>query len=151
MPFKFIEEIAIADIAFEATAPTLDRLFEEAGMAASDIMVDPKTVKPALKKTLKLSANTVENLMYDFLSELIYLPIGRGWHGGKRHNGRPEDRQTRIKEDTKTLGQYRRKSYVRFFKRAYLSQGHKRFAFQQIFGKGQAGKGVDAVVRGNGR
>src|SRR3989338_949421 len=78
MPFKFIEEIAIADIAFEATAPTLDRLFEEAGMAASDIMVDPKTVKPALKKTLKLSANTVENLMYDFLSELIYLKDTKG-------------------------------------------------------------------------
>lgn len=78
MPFKFIEEIAIADIAFEVTAPTLDKLFEEAGMAASDIMVNPKTVKAKLKKTLKMSANTVENLLYDFLSELIYLKDTKG-------------------------------------------------------------------------
>ncbi len=73
MPFKFLEKIAIADIAFEVTAPTRDKLFEDAGMAASDIMVDPKTVRPTLKKVLKISADSLENLMYDFLSELIYL------------------------------------------------------------------------------
>ncbi len=78
MPFKFLEKIAIADIAFEVTAPTLDRLFEDAGMAASDIMVNPKTVKPKLKKTLEISADTLENLMYDFLSELIYLKDTKG-------------------------------------------------------------------------
>ena len=78
MPFKFLEKIAIADIAFEVTAPTLDKLFEEAGMAASDIMVNPKTVKLKLKKTLKMSADSLENLMYDFLSELIYLKDTKG-------------------------------------------------------------------------
>lgn len=79
MPFKFLEKIAIADIAFEVTAPTLDKLFEDAGMAASDIMVNPKTVKSKMKKTLKVSADSLENLMYDFLSELIYLKDTKGF------------------------------------------------------------------------
>ena len=75
---EFLEKIAIADIAFEVNAPTLDKLFEDAGMAASDIMVNPKTLKPKLKKTLKMSADTLENLMYDFLSELIFLKDTKG-------------------------------------------------------------------------
>jgi SHS2 domain-containing protein len=83
MPFKFIEDIAIADIAFEVTAPTLSRLFEDAGMAASDIMVDPKNIKPKMKKTIKLSADSLENLMYDFLSELVYLKDTKGMLFGK--------------------------------------------------------------------
>ncbi len=73
MPFKFLEKIAIADIAFEATAPTLDKLFEEAAKAASDIMVDPKTVKQKTKKQIDLTADNIQDLLYDFLSELIYI------------------------------------------------------------------------------
>ena len=79
MTFKFLEKIAIADIAFEVTAPTVNKLFEDAGMAASDIMVNPKTVKSKLKKTLRMSANSLENLMYDFLSELVYLKDTKGF------------------------------------------------------------------------
>ena len=78
MPFKFLEKIAIADIAFEATAPSVNKLFEEAARAASDIMVNSKTVKPKLKKTIKMSANSLQNLMYDFLSEFIYLKDTKG-------------------------------------------------------------------------
>ena len=79
MPFKFLEKIAIADIAFEVTASTLNGLFEESGMAASDIMVNMKTVKPKIKKTIKLSADSLENLMYDFLGELIFLKDTKGF------------------------------------------------------------------------
>ena len=63
MSFKFLPDIAIADIAFEVTAPTLNKLFEESAAAASDIMVNPKTVKLGMKKTIKLSADSLENLM----------------------------------------------------------------------------------------
>lgn len=73
MPFKYLEKIAIADIAFEVTAKTLDGLFHDAGMAASDIIVNQKSVKPKMKKTIKLKADSLEHLLYDFLSEIIYL------------------------------------------------------------------------------
>jgi len=73
MPFKFLEKIAIADIAFEATAKTRDGLFEQAGLAASDIIFNPKTVKQKVKKKIELKADSLEHLLYDFLSEIIYL------------------------------------------------------------------------------
>ena len=78
MSLKFLPDIAIADIAFEVTAPTLNKLFEESAAAASDIMVNPKTVKLGMKKTIKLSADSLENLLFDFLGELIYLKDTKG-------------------------------------------------------------------------
>ena len=73
MPFRFLEKIALADIAFEATAKTRDALFEQAAMAASDIIFNPKTVKPKIKKEIELKADSLEHLLYDFLSEIIYI------------------------------------------------------------------------------
>jgi SHS2 domain-containing protein len=73
MPFKFLEKIAIADIAFEVTAPTLNKLFEDAAMAASDIIVNPATIKQRTKKEITLKADTLEHLLYDFLSEIIFI------------------------------------------------------------------------------
>lgn len=75
MPHKFLENIAIADIAFEAKAKTLDKLFEECALAIIEQSVNPKTLsaKTKKKKTLKLKADSVEKLLHDFLSELIFL------------------------------------------------------------------------------
>jgi len=73
MPFKFLEKIAIADIAFEATAKTRDGLFEQAAMAASDIIANPEMIKQKIKKKIELKADSLEHLLYDFLSEIIYL------------------------------------------------------------------------------
>ncbi len=78
MSFKFLPDIAIADIAFEVTAPTLNKLFEEAAMACSDIMVDPKTVKAKVKKIIKLKADNLDNLLLDFLNELVFLKDTKG-------------------------------------------------------------------------
>ena len=79
MPFKFLEKIAIADIAFEVTAKTLNGLFEDAVRAASDIIVNPKTVKTKEKKTLDMKAESLEHLLYDLLSEIIYMKDTEGF------------------------------------------------------------------------
>src|SRR3989344_6374521 len=73
MSLKFLEKIAIADIAFEVTAKTRDGLFEQTGLAAADIIFNPKTVKQKVKKKIELKADSLEHLLYDFLSEIIYL------------------------------------------------------------------------------
>ncbi len=83
MTFKYLPDKAIADIAYEATSDTLDGLFEEAAMAATDIMVNQKTVKPKTKKTVKVKADSIENLLYDFLSELIFLKDTNGFLANK--------------------------------------------------------------------
>ena len=73
MPFKFIEDIAIADVAFEATGKNLKELFESAAKAAIESMADPKTVKSKIKKTFRKKAKDIDGLLFEFLEEIIYL------------------------------------------------------------------------------
>ena len=73
MGFKFLEDIAIADIAFEATGKDLDELFESSAEALESSMANIKKVKPKIKKEIIVSKETVEELLFDFLNELVYL------------------------------------------------------------------------------
>lgn len=71
MPFKIKEHTA--DAAFEARGKTLDELFRSAGLAITDITVDPETVEAKEKCTVTVENDDVEMLLYEFLEELIYL------------------------------------------------------------------------------
>src|SRR3989344_3742884 len=73
MPYKMLEDIAIADIAFEATGKTMEEVFESCAIAFSDISANVKKIQSKIKKEIKLSAGMIEDLLYNFLSELIYL------------------------------------------------------------------------------
>ena len=74
MPFKVKEDVAIADVAFEATGKSLNELFESCADAVVATMVkDVKTVAAKKKKTIKLSSNKVDQLLHDFMNELIFL------------------------------------------------------------------------------
>ena len=73
MPFRFLPDVAIADIAFEVTAPTIEDLFAEAGRALCEMQVDPKNIKPKVTKTIKLQNISIDKLFFDWLAELIYL------------------------------------------------------------------------------
>ncbi len=73
MPFKFIEDIAMADVAFEATGKNLNELFESAAKATIESLANPKTVKAKIKKTIKKKAKTIDALLFEFLEEIIYL------------------------------------------------------------------------------
>ena len=73
MPFKFIEDIAIADVAFEATGKNLSELFESAAKATIESMANPKTVKQKIKKTIKKKAKNIDNLLFEFLEEIIFI------------------------------------------------------------------------------
>ena len=71
--FKFLENVAIADIAFEAYGKTLAELFENSAYAFFDMTANPKTITPKIKKTIKLKNSDEKDLLYNFLSELIFL------------------------------------------------------------------------------
>lgn len=73
MPFKYKENVAIADVAFEATGKTLNELFEACALAATDVMVDPKTVSADAKKDIIMESEKLDNLLFDFLAEIIFL------------------------------------------------------------------------------
>jgi SHS2 domain-containing protein len=73
MPFKINEEIAIADVAIEVWAETIEGLFQDSGLAVSEVMVDTKTVEKKIELDISLNSTSVEMLLYDFLSEIVYL------------------------------------------------------------------------------
>ena len=71
MTFRFLPDVALADIAFEAESDTLDGLFATCAKAITDIMVDPKTLRPSVKREFELSSPDLDRLLYDFMTELI--------------------------------------------------------------------------------
>ncbi len=78
MPYRFLEEIAIADVAFEATAGSLEGVFIAAADALLNVMVaDPATVRARERLAFRLENEALDMLLFAFLNELIYLKDAR--------------------------------------------------------------------------
>lgn len=73
MKFKFLEEIATADVAFRAFGKNESELFENAALAVEETMVKTKGVKQKVRKEINLADVELDRLLFDFLSELVYL------------------------------------------------------------------------------
>ncbi len=73
MGFQFVEDMAIADVAFRATGKDLTELFKSAAQAVIESMANPKTVKPMIVKKIKKKESTIDKLLFEFLEEIIYL------------------------------------------------------------------------------
>jgi len=73
MTYKFLPDVALADIAFEAESGAVNGLFESCAMALMDIMVDPETLRGKVTKKVSLKSDDLDRLLYDFLTELIVI------------------------------------------------------------------------------
>ena len=74
MPYKFLEDVGTADIAFEATGRDLPELFTAAADATINVMIDNlDAIEPREARQVELSNDNVEMLLFDFLQELIYF------------------------------------------------------------------------------
>lgn len=73
MPFRIREDVATADVAFEAEAATLEKLCEAAGDATTSIMINPATLKEKKDKKFSVTGETPEKLLINFLNEIIYI------------------------------------------------------------------------------
>lgn len=71
--FRLLTHLVTSDVAFEAFGKTPSELFENAAVATFSVMCDLKKVKAKTEKTLKLKAPTLEDLLFDFLNELLFL------------------------------------------------------------------------------
>ncbi len=71
MKYKFFPHTA--DVIFEAYGRTLERAFEHSALALEEIMVDLDTVEKKEHYEISINSDSVENLLYDFLSELIFI------------------------------------------------------------------------------
>ena len=71
MKYKFFEHTA--DVMFEAYGRSLNEVFENAALAVFDVQCNLRKVKNKLKKKIRLKNDNAEDLLFDFLEELIYL------------------------------------------------------------------------------
>ena len=71
--YKFLEDVALADIAYESYGKNLNELFENSALAIFELSAEVKTIEPKKKLTIKLENKKLDNLLYDFLSEILFL------------------------------------------------------------------------------
>lgn len=72
MTFRYLPDVALADIAFEAESDSPDSLFESCAAAVTDIMVDPESLEGTTRREFVLTSEDLDRLLYDFLTELIF-------------------------------------------------------------------------------
>ncbi|KPL03707.1 MAG: hypothetical protein AMJ73_05555 [candidate division Zixibacteria bacterium SM1_73] len=71
--YKFLEDRAIADAAFEAEGKSLEELFEACAQATFEVMAETDTVEAKNKEEIQLKSDDLEELLFNWLAELIYL------------------------------------------------------------------------------
>jgi len=74
MPFRFLDDITTADVAFEATAADLAGLLQAAADATLAAMVaDPASVRTDVTRNISVEGDDVGLLLYRFLEELVFF------------------------------------------------------------------------------
>ena len=73
MSYEFLEDVAIADIAFRAWGKDLGELFQAAGDATINTMIENlDSIELKETRTFSLENDELDLLLFNFLQELIY-------------------------------------------------------------------------------
>ena len=73
MPYRYLEDIATSDVAFEAWSDTLEDLFVAASDATLNVMVeDLKTVADKTARPVHLEDPKIDMLLFQLLQEQIF-------------------------------------------------------------------------------
>jgi len=73
MPYKILEDIAIADACYELTGNSLSEIFHSGFLALSSCGVELDSIEPNIEKELSIGNSDLERLLYDFLEEIIFF------------------------------------------------------------------------------
>ncbi len=74
MPYRYLEDIATADVAFEASGRDLARLFIDAADALTNVMVsDLGTIEERREIRFTVEHEELDLLLFNFLQELVFL------------------------------------------------------------------------------
>lgn len=73
MPYRFLDDVATADIAFEATGRDLNEVFRSAADATLAVMLDDTSgLRPRVTRDMVLEADDPQELLFRFLQEVIF-------------------------------------------------------------------------------
>jgi protein archease len=71
LKFEFIEHTA--DVAFKAYGKDLNELFANAAEALESMLMQLQRIAPAEIRTIELASDSYENLLYNWLAELLVM------------------------------------------------------------------------------
>jgi SHS2 domain-containing protein len=77
MAYRYLEHMTDAFI--EVTGNTLEEAFENAGISVVDTMIDINSVEEKTHKKIEIVAKDLNNLLYNWLEEIIILTITEGF------------------------------------------------------------------------
>lgn len=118
--FRFLDDIAVADMAFEAEGDSIEEVFSAATEALLESMAAPATVGTSWNRMVERSDTDLPQLLFDWLSEIIYWKDASGvvfrearlsvknqadaWMLSARLVGAPVDRLTQeLRNDVKGI------------------------------------------------
>jgi len=81
--FQILDEDTGTDICFTAEAETLPKLLEACAMATISTMTDASKIKPTERHNITVHANALDDLLIDWLSELIFLKDSESFLPGR--------------------------------------------------------------------
>jgi SHS2 domain-containing protein len=76
--FRFLDDIAVADLAFEAEGDSIEELFRAATDALLESLADPSTVAVTWKHEILQVNRDLGELLFDWLSDLVYWKDAAG-------------------------------------------------------------------------
>ncbi len=76
--FRFLDDIVIADIAFEAEGDSAEAVFRGATQALLEIMANPMTVADSWRRQIVKTDGKLEDLLVEWLSEIVYWKDAAG-------------------------------------------------------------------------
>jgi SHS2 domain-containing protein len=76
--FHFLDDIATADLAFDADGDSLQDLFQGATNALIEALADPETVGSTWQHTIEREDEDPAALLFDWLSDLVYWKDAAG-------------------------------------------------------------------------
>jgi SHS2 domain-containing protein len=71
--FRFLEDVALADAAFEASGGSPSELFVAAAHAVIETMVNPHTVSGGESRVIERREDSLETLLFEWLSAIVFL------------------------------------------------------------------------------
>jgi SHS2 domain-containing protein len=73
MPYRYLPDVAIADVAFEASSGTLEELFSAAVDAALGVMVEaPEAIPRVETRSMHAEDADLDMLLFKLLAEVVY-------------------------------------------------------------------------------
>jgi protein archease len=78
MPYRYLDDIATADVAFSARGENIEEMFTAAGTALLNVLVDnPESVEPREELAITLEAEALDLLLFAFLQEFVFYKDAR--------------------------------------------------------------------------